>query len=140
MPRYRDSSSWFYLRRFVGFGARVESGDRARLCNRVLAPVAGRVLTGDRRSEVFELARVRVEGLDHAALHRAVRAAQLDHGAARVPRIVEPEGAARARHLELVARRQVEAAVDRREHIAGEAEQPGEAHVDAIAAAHLLLS
>src|ERR1039458_2052049 len=128
MPRCRDSSSSFYLRRLVGFGARVERGDRACLRDRVLAPVARRALAGDGRSEILELASVWVERLDRDALDRAVGAAQLDRGAPGTPGIVEPEGAARARHLELVARCQIEAAVDCREHVAREAQQPGEAH------------
>src|ERR1035438_5694548 len=91
MPRGRDSSSSFYLRRFVGFGARVERGDRARLRERVLASVARRALAGDGRSEILELARVRVERLDRDALDRAVGVAQLDRGAPGMPWIRSEE-------------------------------------------------
>src|SRR5674476_1194516 len=104
MPICRDSSSWFCLRGFVGFGARIERRDR------VLASVARRALAGDGRSEILELARVRVERLDRDGLDRAVGAAQLDRRAAGMPRIIEPEDAARACEFELVARRQIEAA------------------------------
>ena len=110
----------------------------ARACATAsLAPEAGGALAGDGRREVLELARVRVRRSTSIRSTRA-GAAQLDHRGARMPRVVEPEDAVGACHFELVASRQIEAAVDRREHVAGEAQQPGEAHVDAVAAPNLL--
>ena len=55
-----------------------------------------------------------------------------------MPGVIEPQDAVGAGHFEFVARRQVQAAVERGEHVAGEAEQPGKAYVDAVAAPNLM--
>ena len=87
---------------------------------------------------VLELELVRVRAIDLDAIERAVGAAQLDQRLDAVPRVVQEQRALGADRLELVARRQVEAAVERGQHVAREAQHAGEAAVDAVAAEHLL--
>ncbi len=72
------------------------------------------------------------------ALERAVGAAQLDQRLDAVPGVVEEQRALGADRLELVARRQVEAAVERGQHVAREAQHGGEAAVHAARGEHVL--
>ena len=111
----------------------VERLDGARLTERVRAPQPRRATAPDRARQVLELARY------GSAASTASASAAPSGGAARspgppVPRVVDEQRPVRPDHLELVAARHVEAAVERAEHAAAEAQRAGEAHVDAVAA------
>src|SRR5205085_2375756 len=99
--RFRDSSSSVDLPRFDGFGARVQRRDGASLGDRILPSITGHTLAAHGCREILELACIRVALLDDDLLDRTVGAAQLDPGIAPVPRVVEPQHAARSTHLEL---------------------------------------
>src|SRR5437588_1335765 len=118
-------------------GRSVQRLDHARVVGGVLAAEKRLGAAADRVAQVLELEAVRVRALDLDSLHLAV-AAELDHRAPGVPRVVEEERALLADRLELVARRQDEPAVDLAEDVVGEAEGPGERDVDTARAERLL--
>src|SRR4051812_10715803 len=116
------------LHRAAFAGRAIERLDHPRLADGVRAPEQRLTPVADRGADVLELEAVAVRGrnLDDLAL-----AAALEHDPRRaaVPRVGEHHPPLGTAELELVAARDVEAAVDRREHVAVEAQQAGEARV-----------
>src|SRR5690348_3134946 len=108
----------------------VERLERPRLAERVLAAEQELRLAANGIAHVLELEAIRVLRLELDALDGAV-AAQLDHGVDAVPGVVEEERSLAADRLQLVPLRQRGAAVERRDDVVREAQQPGERPVGA---------
>src|SRR5262249_8982386 len=106
-------------------GGLVQRPESARLADCVLAAEQQLALTADRGADVLELQPVGVRVLELDPLD-AVVMPHLDDGLVAVPRVVEEERALAPNRLELVAVHEGGAAVERRDHVAGEPQRPGE--------------
>ena len=115
----------------------MERLERARLRDGVLAAEEQRRASVNRICEVLELEPVGVRGRDGDAL-RSFVASELDAGRSDVPRILDMEAAVLAHHLELVAERKDEAAVEVCEYVIRQSKRRGEADVDAARTDDLL--
>src|SRR4051812_47924857 len=111
----------------------VERVDRPRLGDGVGPAEPRRRAAEDRRRDVLELARVRVHGLGLQALGLRAVAGDEDRRLRRLPGTRHEQRGRVAHHLDRVPAVDVHAAVERRQHVAGEAQHGGQPAVHAAA-------
>src|SRR5689334_16194910 len=118
-------SEWLQPDRCAALRGGSEGFDRPRVPDGVVATQHQLRLAADRLADVLELEAIGVDGLELDPL-RLTPAAELDHGLARVPGIVEEQRSLAPNRLELVPRRQRGATVEEAEDVAWEPQRAGE--------------